>query len=167
MVGAVGIFGCSLAAASPDGAEWETAAKPDGCQSCHLGAPISEASAAVTITGLPAAAVAGERYELTISVADPALENAGFLLTIRASGTTGTLESRDANTATLGNQARSNWDGSFVTEPGKASWQLAWTAPAAISASVQFDLWVNAGNYDASPLGDRLHHRVFEVAAKP
>ena len=166
-IGAVCILAYSIAQASPDGAEWETAAKPEGCQSCHLGAPIAEASSAIAIEGLPAAPEAGQRYELTIKAEDPALTNAGFLLTIEASGDAGTLESLDDRTETLANQARSNWEGSFVTESGKASWRIAWTAPATIATAIELALWVNAGNYDASPLGDRLHHRVFTVGAPP
>jgi hypothetical protein len=150
--------------ASPDGAAWETAETPNGCLMCHLDSPEISASEALTIEGLPKRPAAGERYELTIVLEDPTLRNAGFLLSIWADGTTtGELSANDDRVETQGAQARSTWDGSLPAAPGEARWQLVWTAPAVVDQPLSFDLWGNAGNDDLSPLGDRLHHRIWQL----
>jgi hypothetical protein len=99
---------------------------------------------------------AGQRYELTIPLEDPGLQNAGFLLTVSArTGAPGSLGARDVLTATNGAMARSTYDGTEPDAPGKA--------PAVIEGPLRFDLWANAVNWDLSPLGDRVHHRVWRV----
>jgi hypothetical protein len=158
-----GVFASPVSAAT-DGAEWETAADPQGCRSCHLDSPDPPDSDGLSIEGLPAQVQAGQRYELTIALEDPELQNAGFLLTVSAqAGPAGTLAASDALTATNGAMARSTYDGTEPDAPGKASWELVWTAPAVIEEPLRFDLWANAGNWDLSPLGDRVHHRVWRV----
>lgn len=150
--------------ASPDGAAWETAEAANGCLMCHLDSPQALESEALTIEGLPKRPTAGERYELTIVLKDPTLRNAGFLLSIWADGTTtGELSATDDRVETRGAQARSTWDGSFPAAAGEARWRLAWTAPAVMDQPVRFDLWGNAGNDDLSPLGDRLHHQIWQL----
>jgi hypothetical protein len=42
-------------------------------------------------------------------------------------------------------------------------WTVVWTAPARAAEMIRFELWANAGNDDLSPLGDRLHHRIWQV----
>jgi len=152
------------APASPDGAEWEIANDPDGCLACHLGAPVTTESAALAIEGLPKQAVAGQTYRLTVTLLDPELENAGFLLAITAeAGSAGSLEAVDGRTETSGALARSTFDGTAPAEPGRAGWELEWIAPEAIEGPLRFDLWANAGNWDLSPLGDRLHRRSWRI----
>lgn len=164
----LGILAISPSApASPDGAEWETAALEEGCRSCHLGAPIAEASEALSLGGLPAKLAPNTSYELSIMLEDASLENAGFLLTILTDGPAGELSASDQRSETQGAQARSTWDGTFPAEPGKARWNLTWTTPDHVEGPVAIELWANAGNYDASPLGDSLHHRVFDIAFAP
>jgi hypothetical protein len=156
----------ALAQAAPDGVDWTIAATDAACAGCHLGSdPVSD-PAALRLLGLPAVIEPGREYPLTIVLEDPALRNAGFLLTIRAgSNAAGTLKATDDRVETLAAQARSSWQGSFPPGPGRASWTLLWQAPAVADAGIRFDLWANAGNDDLSPLGDRLHHRTFDLAA--
>jgi hypothetical protein len=138
----------------------------EGCTSCHLSNDTPDLSSALTIEGLPRTFVAGRSYTLTIVLTDPALENAGFLLTLRRDDPDlGSLAATDENTEAMAGQARSTWDGSFTTLAHEARWSVVWTAPEAPGGSVSFDLWANAGNYDLSPLGDRLHHRELTVSA--
>lgn len=171
LIGAVVIVGIVLASpvpASPDGAEWETVADPEGCQSCHLGSPDPTNSGALTIEGLPKVPEARHRYELTIMLEDPELENAGFMLSITSDAAAkGELAAIDERTETHGAMARSTYDGTTPAVAGKASWTLVWTAPASVEAAFSFDLWANAGNWDLSPLGDHLHHRVWNLAPAP
>lgn len=164
------VVACNLLAparswARPDGADWSLAATAEGCAACHLGTEAPVDSDALLIEGLPAAFAAGKSYRLTIVLADPALRNAGFLLTILGDDGTGAgqLAAIDSRTEAAGGQARSTWDGSFTARPGLARWTLDWTAPAAGSGELRFDLWGNAGNDDLSPLGDRLFHREFTL----
>lgn len=152
----------TAAVASPDGAEWNSASDPAGCVQCHRDSPELPHSQALTLDGLPRRPIAGQRYELTIAIRDPALRNAGFLLSVLSDDARpGKFDAVDDRTETNGAQARSNYDSSTPSEPGEARWRVAWTAPAAIEVPLRFDLWANAGNYDLSPLGDRLHHRIW------
>jgi hypothetical protein len=121
-------------------------------------------SEALTLAGLPDAPAPGQSYPLTVQIRDPALRNSGFLLSVlSADAAAGELRSVDERTETNGAQARSNYDSSTPEKTGEARWQIIWTAPPAIAGPLRFDLWANAGNYDLSPLGDRLHHRVWTL----
>lgn len=139
-----------------------------GCQQCHLGSPVLTDSQALSIEGLPEQPEPEQRYELRIILKDPALRNAGFLLSILPEGTVvGELSAVDDQTETNGAQARSTYDSSTPETPGSAGWQLIWTAPAILEQPIYFDLWGNAGNYDLSPLGDRLHHISRQLPPSP
>jgi hypothetical protein len=154
----------TIAVASPDGAEWNSVSDPAGCVQCHRDSPALPQSPALTLAGLPRQPVAGQRYELTIEIRDPALKNSGFLLSILSDeASAGEFAAVDDRTETNGAQARSNYDSSMPSAPGEARWRVDWTAPAVIEGPLRFDLWANAGNYDLSPLGDRLHHRTWYV----
>jgi len=169
-IGAALASGALVAAtglASPDGAEWETAADPEGCQSCHLGSPDPEESPALTLEGLPERPEAGGSYTLTIVLDDPAIRNTGFLLSIGASGgAPGELSALDERVEAMGTLARSTYAGSEPAEPGRARWEVVWTMPEPIPPMFGLSLWANAGNDDLSPLGDRLHHRRWQLAPR-
>jgi hypothetical protein len=165
---AVTLCGALLSAsgqASPDGAEWTSADQADGCRSCHLADEPPIESPALALTGLPQVPEAGRDYPLTISLEDPLLRNAGFLLTVRTAGNlTGEFTSAgNARIETSGAQARSTYDGSFVETPGRAEWQLVWTAPEAFDGPLSFELWGNAGNRDLSPLDDRIYRGSWQI----
>jgi hypothetical protein len=188
-IGAVFVCGLGAAAAAlatPEGADWNIAATPEGCASCHLGATPVPDGAVLRIEGLPDAPTAGMTYELTVVLEDPDLVNAGFLLTLEAGdAATGPLTAVGEATGTLaavgdaagelaavdervevdasGTRARSTWAGSFQAAPGEGRWQLNWTAPANPAGGIRLDLWANAGNDDLSPLGDRPWHRRWQL----
>lgn len=170
-------FGCSVAAlcgaliwlsadGAQDGADWAVSTEPLGCRSCHLSDDPPIESTALSLAGLPASPVPGQQYLLTITLEDPALENAGFMLIIRpAEAATGELRAADDNRVqTKGTQARSTWDASFVETPGRARWQVIWTAPDEFDTPLSFELWGNAGNYDLSPLQDRIHKNTSSIS---
>jgi hypothetical protein len=150
---------------SQDGADWAVSEMEQGCRSCHLSDEPPIESAALKLEGLPASPVAGREYPLTITLEDPALQNAGFMLIIRpADAATGGLRAvDDKRVETNGPQARSTWDASFVETPGRASWQVIWTAPESLDAALSFELWGNAGNYDLSPLEDRIYRNSWSL----
>lgn len=155
--------------AFPEGAPWEAAAG-EGCVECHFDAPPTEASAAVSLIGLPAATTPGARYSLTVRLEHDDLENAGFLLSAwQGAGGVGTqeagrFEALDEKVETLGGRARSTEEGSSPSAPRIAEWAVVWVAPASVDVPVVFELWANAGNADKSPFGDATHRRVFELA---
>lgn len=154
--------------ASPDGVDWEVSADAEGCRSCHLGSAEAPDTATLTIDGLPRQPEAGVRYELTVTLAHPALRNAGFLLTVESNDEpAGSLAPTDQRTETSGARARSTWEGSFPREPGRARWALVWTAPEPTDGPIVFSLWGNAGNDDLSPLGDQAVNRTWRVANQP
>ena len=156
----------SRVTASPDGVDWSVAADADGCRSCHLGPSDAPDVAALSINGLPKQPRSGVRYELTVTLEHPALRNAGFLLAVESEGgPAGTLAPADQRTETSGASARSTWEGSFPGGPGRASWELVWTAPQPTAGPIVFSLWANAGNDDLSPLGDHPAHRSWQIAA--
>ena len=173
---AAGLIASAAASGSPQGAEWETLDKPDGCMSCHLALPggNSTESAGLVIEGLPTAVVPGRRYDLTIVLRDPELLIGGFLLGITSTSAgagvaagpdAGVLEAADDHSEAMGARARSTRTGALPTTPGELRWTLVWTAPSPLAAPVRFDLWGNAGNDDLSPLGDRIHHISLELPA--
>ncbi|HEY5665524.1 MAG TPA: choice-of-anchor V domain-containing protein [Gammaproteobacteria bacterium] len=161
-------LGASRVYASPDEVEWETAKSPDGCRSCHLGTADAPGPAALTIEGLPSQPEPGTAYALSVILEHPALRNAGFLLSVESNDEpAGALTPTDQRAETNGSSARSTWEGSFPAEPGKARWELVWTAPDPADGPIEFSLWGNAGNDDLSPLGDHPVHRTWQIAIAP
>ncbi|MDX1563185.1 MAG: choice-of-anchor V domain-containing protein, partial [Gammaproteobacteria bacterium] len=130
----------------------------DGCLRCHFDSPATS-GAALSIVGLPKEPEPGQSYLLTLVLTDPALVNAGFMLSVSA----GTLDPADERTEAIGQQARSTRAGSSRTGEGRAEWQLNWRAPATLPLPLRFDLWGNAGNDDLSPFGDTIHHRTWRI----
>lgn len=156
----------ATALAVPEGADWNTVATAEGCGSCHLGASAPPAGAGLSIEGLPDKPAAGNTYPLTIVLEDPALVNAGFLLSVTAGeSSAGRLEAVDERVEIEagGNRARSTRAGSDQPEAGQGRWRLRWTAPGAPVPALMFELWANAGNDDLSPLGDRPWHRRWQL----
>jgi hypothetical protein len=136
-----------------------------GCGSCHLGSPDPTDSPAVAIEGLPEHVTPEKTYTLQIVLSDPALQIGGFLLAVTVEAApAGTLASADATTEIQGSRARSTRAGALPPAPGAMRWTLVWTAPPEVAGPIRFELWANAGNDDLSPLGDRLHHRYWQIA---
>lgn len=158
------------ATANPDGAEWITAANPDGCLACHFDAPDPSDSQALSIEGLPERPEPGTAYTLKLRLSDPTLKNAGFMLIVTAAeAPAGKLMAVDARTeiGENGTVARSTRAGSVPATAGESAWDLVWTAPAGPTGAIRFEFWANAGNDDQSPFGDTLHHRIWQLPAAP
>lgn len=162
--------GALRAHALPDGAPWE-AALDQGCPQCHFDAPAVQDSAALAIEGLPERIVPGARYAIVVRLTDAEMRKAGFLLSAwRAADQAdkepaGRFAAIDERAAANGAQARSTKAGADVAASGVVEWALEWTAPAEDAKGVRFELWANAGNDDASPLGDATHTRTWRVPA--
>jgi hypothetical protein len=150
------------AQALPDGAPWE-AARDQGCPQCHFDAPAVPDSPALENDGLPQRIEPGARYALVVRLSDAEMRKAGFLLSAWQEGEpAGRFAAVDERTSVNEAQARSTAAGAEVGDAGVVEWPLEWTAPQSVKP-VRFDLWANAGNDDASPLGDATHRRSWSV----
>jgi hypothetical protein len=148
--------------ALPDGAPWEVALD-QGCPQCHFDAPAVQDSSALEIDGLPQRVAPGARYALVVRMRDADMRNAGFLLSAwQEDAPAGRFAAVDERAAVNAAQARSTAAGALVDEGGVVEWALEWTAPQS-TEPLRFELWANAGNDDASPLGDATHRRTWRV----
>ena len=150
--------------AHPDGAPWKASGRP-GCVQCHFDAPPTEDSTAVAIGGLPERVEPGASYRLTVRLSDAAMRKAGFLLSAwQGSEPGGSFRPADDRVTANAAQARSTLAGAGVDERGIVEWLIDWIAPQKSGELVTLELWANAANDDASPLGDETHHRTWSVA---
>ena len=140
------------------------------CHLCHLDNPINAPGGAVTLDGIPAAFTAGETYPITVTISRQGLRRGGFEIAVRVAG--GKLKGRQAGSWQL-RDARAqlipgavdtaltfvqhNQIGSRAVTPGANTWTIEWTAPAALTGAVQFNVAANASNNDDSPLGDFIY----------
>jgi len=162
-----GVLLASAALAFPEGGPWQAAADAGGCSTCHFaGEPIT-ASPALALAGLPQRIEPGRRYRLELRLADPELRAAGFLIAAHgAAGAAGRFVPADARSEANGHLARHTRAGTVPVAAGAGAWTLEWQAPASLSGPVRFEVWANAADDDRSPLGDRIHHRIWEVPAR-
>ena len=109
------------------------------------------------LTGLPEYAQAGEAYDLTLRFDAGAAPHAGFLL----SASTGAFDAIDAFMDAKGAEVRS----AATVSPanGVATWSFVWRAGDDAPDIVTFRAAANAANDDASPFGDTVHFRKFEI----
>ena len=141
----------------PEGAPWEVA-RAEGCVTCHFDSRPAENDPALTLEGLPPRLEAGATYALTLSLADPAMARAGFLISAwQGEAGAGRFRSADGRTESTGAMARSSLAGSEPAPAGQAKWRLTWIAPARLAAPVEFEIWANAANGDDSPFEDRTY----------
>lgn len=138
------------AAAFPDGAPWGHAGAPqtDTCAGCHWDNEAETASPRLTLDGLPARFVPGERYALTVRLAEAGDTN-GFQLV----ASHGRFEAGSAASDAADSAIRS-------TRPAGA-WPIVWIAGDS-DEPARFWLAVMDANGDASALGDRVLLNTFE-----
>jgi hypothetical protein len=140
------------------------------CHLCHLDNPVNAPGGAVTLDGVPAAYVAGQTYQLDVTISRDGLRRGGFEIAARfASGKqrgkqAGTWTPRDNRVQLIPGAVdkvltfvQHNLAGSRVPATGANSWTIDWTAPSPASAPVQFNVAANASNNDDSPLGDYIY----------
>lgn len=153
----------SKAHAYPNGAPWGSAnpAVEPNCSSCHFDGEAVAASTALTISGLPQTLTGGEHYEIKLHFNRPTDGPTGFLVSASA----GAFSTDKPDLETLGQEIRSI----SPSHAAAAEWKFNWKAPESQlqSGPVIFYIGVNAANDDASPFGDEIHFRTFEVPAKP
>jgi hypothetical protein len=147
------------------------------CHVCHLDNPINAPGGTLTIEGVPPNYVAGQVYNVTVTVARESLRRGGFEIAARFAS--GKLRGKQAGAwKVLDGRAQlipgakdqklvfvqHNLAGSTTSTRGSNKWTIEWTAPSPASAPVVFNVAANASNNDDSPLGDFIYVTVVRSA---
>jgi len=152
-----------VAFAYPEGAPWG-AANPDAtesCANCHYDYEPVANSPALSIEGLPANVVPGQRYSLVVRLVDDEARVSGFqILASRPQGDAGMFGSDAADIESDGEASRST---AVRTQAERFEWPLWWQAPAQGADDVVLFLAASSANDDQSPFGDRIHYRRFRL----
>lgn len=132
------------------------------CRACHVDSP-EPPPGMLTLKGVPERYEPGREYLIEISLTHPALARGGFQAALRHAE--GPLKGQSAGTLAPGDDRVQIVDGpngvryvqhspkgSVPPSPGAIGWRVRWRAPDA--GAIALDLAANAGNDDASPLGD-------------
>jgi hypothetical protein len=147
------------------------------CHLCHNDNPINAPGGTLTLDGIPPQFIAGQTYSITVEIAREGLRRGGFEIAARfASGRqkgkqAGTWKPLDARVQLIPGAVdrvltfvQHNLAGSRAADRGKNAWTIEWTAPAAATGPVQFNVAANASNNDDSPLGDYIYVRAARSA---
>jgi hypothetical protein len=143
------------------------------CHACHFQGEVNSGPERVVIAGVPDRFVAGERYEVTITLSRPDMALAGFQLTARfkddgaqagrlmpAPGEDARVKVETQGDVQYANQRK---DGTTLAEAHAARWSVIWTAPDA-SRPVVFHVAANAGDGDGTAEGDYVETATAEAA---
>lgn len=144
----------------------------ESCHACHFHQDLNSGPGRVTIAGLPARVVAGERYALTVTLTRPEMRLAGFQLTARfkdGGAQAGTLAPAPGEEARVGidvsrdvQYANQRKPGSLPAGSDTATWSLVWTAPQT-SDPIVFHVAANAADADNTAEGDDVYTTAVEV----
>jgi Reeler domain-containing protein len=140
------------------------------CTSCHTGFPLnSDGHGVLTLAGVPARYVPGQRYTLTVSLRHPDAGRSrwGFQLTAISAktykGAGEFLITDQPNTQLIQgvmadrSYVSHSYYGSGVGELGGRQWSFDWVAPAAATGKVEFFGAGSAADSDGSQQGDRIY----------
>ena len=134
---------------------------------------MNRGAGAVLLQGLPQSYTPRAAYALTVVVTQPGLGVGGFQLSARFENGTqaGTLRAgageanrADVTMAAGVQYAHHLYDGAEPVARDSARWRIVWQAPAG-AGPVLFHVVGNAGNDDASPLGDAVYTRAVRLNA--
>jgi hypothetical protein len=149
------LAGMSAVQAKPEGISGVSS----GCN-CHSGS--ADASVSVELSGVPSEYVAGQEYNLTVTITGGPTANAsgnaqgGFNLVASA----GTLSSAGTDTQIMSGEATHTEDGN-----DQRSWTVTWTAPA--SSDVTFTATGNSVDGDGSASSTDLWNQDDATSADP
>lgn len=122
---------------------------------CHGGQPgTPSGSESVSLTGLPSGGyVAGQTYDLTLTMSDPSAARWGFQLIVEdaSQNSAGTFV-LGSGTTVVGSDYLTH--SPAVTASGSASWDFQWTAPASGSGELGFYYAGLFANNDFNNTGD-------------
>jgi hypothetical protein len=147
--------------------------KEDSCHACHFHAELNSGGGRITIDGVPAQFVAGERYTLTVTLARAGMKRAGFQLAARfaqSGAQAGTLAPGPAEQERVGVEiqggvqyAGQKKTGSSVGAGDAVRWTIEWTAPQG-GGPVIFHAAANAADGNQSVEGDFVYTATAESA---
>lgn len=143
------------------------------CTSCHSGSVNSGPGSLKISFPDSNGYVAGQKYKLTVTLADPTAKRWGFEMTNRKeatsifagafstiSGTTTTLIQRAGNFQYISHSS----SGTYPQQVTQAGWDMDWTAPAAGTGTVRFYAAGNAANGNGANSGDKIYTTNLSVA---
>ena len=144
----------------------------DNCTSCHLGS-LNSGPGTLTIAFPDSNGyVAGQKYRLRVTLADPTARRWGFELTDRKEATAifaGAFATVSGNTTQIERQGSLQYvthspAGTFQQQVTQAAWEVDWTAPAAGTGTVRFYAAGNAANNNGNETGDKIYTTNLAVA---
>ena len=147
------------------------------CHLCHFDNPMNAPGGSLTVAGVGLQYVAGQAYQITVTLAREGMRRGGFEISARfAAGRqkgkqAGAWRLTDARMQLIPGAidpkltfVQHNLAGSRTSTPGSNSWTIDWTAPSPASAPVEFNVAANASNNDDSPLGDFIYVKTVRSA---
>ncbi len=147
----------------PTGADpgYTSAPGESNCTGCHAGSanPANGGSAAISITGNPASYVAGQTYEINITVNYTGRSKFGFALSAKKpAGTVVGSLSTNGNTAVKsgGTYMTHSTNGTLGSTNSK-TWKFNWTAPSTSAGTVTFYASGLAANANGFSDGDYVY----------
>ena len=148
-----------IAGAYPEGAPWGTAhpEAEEHCASCHYDYEPVAQSAALRLRDLPDRVQPGRSYPLELLFEAPDAVVSGFQIL----ASDGRFESSAADIESRAEASRST---AVRRRDEGFRWPLIWIAPDESGVTVSLYLAASSANDDQSPLGDRIHYRLIEVA---
>ena len=145
----------------------------DNCTACHTGT-VNSGPGTLTIAFPDSNGyVAGQKYRLRVTLADPTAKRWGFELTDRKEATTvfaGAFATvSGTNTAQIERQGSLQYvthtpAGTYQQQVMQAAWEVDWTAPAAGTGTVRFYAAGNAANNNGNEIGDKIYTTNLAVA---
>jgi hypothetical protein len=139
------------------------------CAKCHFDNKLNDPDGSLRIDGVPETVEPGRRYGITIVVRRRGAKCAGFELSARhadgpdAGKQAGTFRAPDGRTQVVSapgstiQYIQHTKSGADLTSPDEGRWTVDWTAPARSDGRIIFHAAANAGNDDASALGDFIY----------
>ncbi len=146
---------------------------------CHAQYELNSGGGILSLHGVPSVYQPGQRYMLTVSLAQPGQKRWGFQLTAltdkhQRAGEFSLVDEKltQLQTATMPDSSMRQYvehtaEGSYMGRgDGPVSWELAWTAPKHQLGDVIFYTAGNAANFNKKPWGDYIYTRVDTVRGR-
>jgi hypothetical protein len=150
--------------------------KEESCHACHFHEPLNSGPGRVTIDGVPATFVAGQRYSLTITLTRTGMQRGGFQLAARFKSNgaqAGILAPAAVDAQRLGVESQGGVqylgqkaEGSSAGADDTIRWGIEWIAPERAEAVV-FHVAANAADGNGSADGDLVYTTSAESIPPP
>jgi hypothetical protein len=144
------------------------------CDACHFEADVNSKPGQLTLVGVPARYVPGERYAVSVTLSRPGMKLGGFQLAARfqdGGAQAGTLtpgpgdaERVKVETASMVQYAGHRQRGAVLTKADVAQWTVVWTAPST-AGTVAFHAAGNAADGDEAARGDYVFTAMAQSAS--